>query len=245
MLQKPLQLGADLCIHSLTKFVGGHGIALGGCVVDSGSFDWEASGRFPTLSEDFPGFNELNLAEEFGPSAFLVAARMQGLRDFGGSLSPQNAFYLLQGLETLPLRMHRHTENADALVDFLCSQDEVTRILHPRMEGHPDRELARRLLPHGCGAVFSFELKGGREAGVEFVRSLRLFSHLANIGDAKSLVIHPSSTTHSRMSPEDLEKAGISQGLVRFSVGLEEIGDLIADVERGLSAVRRLSRQKS
>ena len=245
MLQKSLQLGADLSVHSLTKFVGGHGIALGGCVVDSGSFDWEGCGRFPTLSEDFPGFNELDLAEEFGPSAFLVVARMQGLRDFGGSLSPQNAFYLLQGLETLPLRMRRHTENADAMVDFLCAQDEIERILHPRMPEHPDQELGRRLLPQGCGAVFSFELKGGREAGIEFVRSLRLFSHLANIGDAKSLVIHPASTTHSRMSREDLDKAGISQGLVRFSVGLEEIDDLIADVKHGLSAVRRLSRKKA
>ena len=131
---------------------------------------------------------------------------MQGLRDFGGSLSPQNAFYLLQGLETLPLRMRRHTENADALVDFLRGQDEIERILHPRMPEHPDRELAQRLLPQGCGAVFSFELKGGREAGIEFVRSLRLFSHLANIGDAKSLVVHPASTTHSRMSPEDLRQ---------------------------------------
>ncbi len=233
-LLRPFDHGADLVVHSLTKFIGGHGIAIGGMVVDSGRFDWEQSGRFPTLTEPYAGFENMDFAEDFGPSAFLIRGRREGLRDFGAALSPTNAFHFLQGLETLPLRMQRHVENARHLIAFLGENAAVTHVNSPEIPGHADYELAQRLLPRGCGAVFSFELKGGREAGRKFIESLQLFSHLANVGDAKSLVIHPASTTHARMGAGALQQAGITEGLVRLSVGLEDPEDLIADLSRAL-----------
>jgi len=233
-LLRPFDHGADLVMHSLTKFIGGHGIAIGGMVVDSGRFDWEKSGHFPTLTEPYAGFENMDFAEDFGPSAFLIRGRREGLRDFGAALSPTNAFHFLQGLETLPLRMARHVENARRIIVFLGENPAVTHVNSPEVPGHPDHDLARRLLPRGCGSVFSFELKGGREAGRKFIESLQLFSHLANVGDAKSLVIHPASTTHARMGAAALQQAGITEGLVRLSVGLEDPEDLIADLSRAL-----------
>ena len=233
-LSKPIEQGADIVMHSLTKFMGGHGIAVGGAVIDSGRFDWEASGLFPNLSESYAGFHGMDFAEEFGPSAFLLRARKEGLRDFGATMSPGNAFHIMQGIETLPLRMQRHIENTRAIVEFLDAHDAVQQVAYPELPSHPDHALAKQLLPGGSGAVFSFELKGGREAGRKFIDSLRLFSHLANVGDAKSLVIHPASTTHSRMDANALAEAGISEGLVRLSVGIEEVQDLLDDLGRAL-----------
>ena len=233
-LMKPMALGADIVMHSLTKFMGGHGIAVGGVLLDSGRFDWEASGRFPELTEPYAGFHGMDFAEEFGPAAYIMRARKEGLRDFGASLSPGNAFHLLQGLETLPMRMERHVSNATRIVEFLAGHDAVSAVHHPLIPTHHDHELAKRLLPKGCGAVFSFELAGGRKAGSVFIENLQLFSHLANVGDAKSLVIHPASTTHSRMDDDALTQAGVSPGLVRLSVGLEDITDLLADLKKAL-----------
>ncbi|MEM7292767.1 MAG: O-acetylhomoserine aminocarboxypropyltransferase [Pseudomonadota bacterium] len=233
-LMKPFDHGADIVMHSLTKFMGGHGVAIGGAVVDSGRFDWEASGLFPGLSEPYEGFHGMDFAEEFGPSAFLLRARKEGLRDFGACMSATNAFQILQGIETLPMRMDRHMANTRAVVEFLDNNDAVEFVTYPELPEHPDHELAKALLPKGCGAVFSFELKGGREAGRKFIDSLRLFSHLANVGDAKSLVIHPASTTHSRMDADSLKTAGISAGLVRLSIGIEDPADLMTDLGRAL-----------
>ncbi len=238
-LSRPFDHGADLIMHSATKFLGGHGVAIGGVLVDRGAFDWEASGLFPTLTEPYAGYHGLDFAEEFGPGALIMRARAEGLRDFGACMSPATAFYLLQGVETLPLRMTRHVENARAVVTFLAGHDAVGSVLWPELPSHPDHELSKRLLPKGPGAIFSFELKGGREAGVKFIEALQLFSHLANVGDAKSLVIHPASTTHQQMDAAALEAAGISEGLVRLSIGLEDPDDLVADLKRGLAAASR------
>ena len=234
-LMQPLDLGADIVIHSLTKFIGGHGIAMGGAVIDGGRFDWDRDAtRFSTLAQSYEGFHGLNFAEEFGPSAFLFRARREGLRDFGAVISPVNAHQLLQGLETLPLRMQRHVSNARAVAEFLAGHEAVEHVTHPSLADHPDHELAGRLLPRGPGAVFSFEIRGGLEAGRKLIENLDLFSHLANVGDAKSLVIHPASTTHSRMDESARRASGISEGLVRLSVGLEDPADLVEDLSRAL-----------
>ena len=201
-LCKPIDFGADLVMHSATKFLSGHGVVIGGLLVDGGTFDWEASGKFPTLSEPYDGFHNLNFSEEFGPAAFITRARKEGLRDFGACMSPTTAFQILQGIETLPLRMQRHVENTHGVIEFLAEQEEVEWLNHPVLESHPDHQLAKSLLPKGCGAVFSFGIKGGRDAGIKFIESLDVFSHLANVGDAKSLVIHPASTTHHRMDAD-------------------------------------------
>ncbi|HIN90479.1 MAG TPA: bifunctional O-acetylhomoserine aminocarboxypropyltransferase/cysteine synthase, partial [Porticoccaceae bacterium] len=214
-------------------------VVIGGLLVDGGTFDWEASGKFKTLSEPYEGFHNLNFAEEFGPAAFITRARKEGLRDFGACMSPTTAFQILQGIETLPLRMQRHVENTAAVVEFLVEQEQVKWLNHPLLPDHPDHELAHSLLPKGCGAVFSFGIKGGRAAGIKFIENLELFSHLANVGDAKSLVIHPASTTHHRMDAKALEAAGISEGLIRLSIGLEDSADLTADLRRGLRASQR------
>ncbi len=239
-LQCPLDLGADLVMHSATKFLGGHGVAVGGLLVDGGAFDWEAAGgRFPTLTEAYEGFHGMDFAEESPIAAFLLRARREGLRDFGACLSPMNAFQILQGIETLGLRMERHVANARALVRHLSEHPLVEAVSWPELDSHPDQALAARLLPKGCGGVFSFSLKGGRKAGCAFIEALRLVSHLANVGDAKSLAIHPASTTHFRMSPEALLAAGIGEGTIRLSVGLENATDLIADLDRGLQAAHK------
>jgi O-acetylhomoserine (thiol)-lyase len=238
-LMKPFDLGADLLYHSATKFLGGHGTAIGGVLVDSGRFDWEASGKFETLTAPYSGFHNMDFEEESGTRAFLLRARREGLRDFGACMAPMTAFQILQGIETLHLRMPRHVENTRKVVAFLSSHPQVEKVIYPELPEHPDHALAKRLLPLGCGAVFSFEIKGGRAAGKRFIESLRVFSHLANVGDAKSLVIHPATTTHYRMSDEDLKKAGITAGTVRLSVGLEDAQDLIDDLERSLKVSQR------
>ena len=233
-LLRPFEHGADIVVHSLTKFIGGHGVAIGGIVVDSGRFDWDQSGKFATLTEPYEGILNIDFSEDFGPNAFLHRARREGLRDFGAALSPANAFYILQGVETLALRMDKHVANTRKVVECLARSEAVEYVTYPELPGHPDHELAGILLPRGCGAVFSFELKGGRGAGRRFIEALKVFSHLANVGDAKSLVIHPASTTHSRMDAAALARAGISAGLIRLSVGLEDAEDLINDLERAL-----------
>ena len=238
-LMKPFELGADLLYHSATKFLGGHGIAIGGVLVDSGRFDWEKSGKFPQLTAPYAGFHNMDFEEESGTRAFLLRARREGLRDFGACMAPMTAFQILQGVETLHLRMPRHVENTRKVVAFLSSNASVEKVLYPENPGHPDHALAKKLLPKGCGAVFSFDIKGGREAGRKFIESLRVFSHLANVGDAKSLVIHPATTTHYRMSDEDLRKAGIGPGTIRLSIGLEDPEDLVQDLERSLAAAAK------
>jgi O-acetylhomoserine (thiol)-lyase len=238
-LQKPFEHGADLLFHSATKFLGGHGVAIGGVLVDGGTFDWEASGKFPELTAPYAGFHGMNFAEESTVAPFALRARREGLRDFGACMSPATAFQILQGVETLPLRMQRHVENTRKLVAFLASQPAVASVSYPELPDHPDHLLAKRLLPRGCGAVFTFELKGDRAAGVRFVEALRVFSHLANVGDAKSLVIHPASTTHFRMDAAALSAAGIAEGTMRLSIGLEDPDDLIEDIDRGLRAARK------
>ena len=238
-LMKPFDLGADLLYHSATKFLGGHGVAIGGVLVDAGRFDWEASGKFATLTAPYAGFHNMDFEEESGTRAFLLRARREGLRDFGACMAPMTAFNILQGVETLHLRMPRHVESTRTVVAFLAKHAAVERVIYPELAAHPDHELCRKLLPKGAGAVFSFEVKGGRPAGKKFIESLRVFSHLANVGDAKSLVIHPASTTHYRMSDADLKKAGITAGTVRLSIGLEDVQDLIEDLERALRASQK------
>jgi O-acetylhomoserine (thiol)-lyase len=239
ILCKPLTLGADIVFHSATKFIGGHGVAIGGVIVDSGRFDWEGSGKFPTLTEPYAGYHGIDFAEEFGPHAFVMRARTEGVRDFGCCLSPQNAFYLIQGLETLPLRVARHGENARKVMAFLKANPAVERIASPDMPEHPDHALAQRMLPKGTGSIFSFDIKGGREAGRRFIERLKLFSHLANVGDAKSLVIHPASTTHAQLDAAALAEAGIGEGMIRLSVGLEDAEDLIDDLGQALRASQK------
>jgi O-acetylhomoserine (thiol)-lyase len=238
-LCRPFEHGADLIMHSATKFLGGHGIAIGGILVDSGRFDWAASGKFPTMTEPYAGYHGISFAEEFGPAAFIMRARAEGLRDFGACMSPANAFYLLQGIETLPVRMGRHVANAVAVAQFLEKNPGVAWVKYPGLESHPDHALAKRQLPNGAGAILSFGVKGGRKAGAKLIERLRVFSHLANVGDAKSLVIHPASTTHQQMSVEELAKAGVGEELVRLSVGLEDAQDLIDDLAQALSASQK------
>jgi O-acetylhomoserine (thiol)-lyase len=226
-------------MHSATKFLGGHGVAIGGIVVDGGRFDWAATAKFPTMTEPYAGYHGISFAEEFGPAAFIMRARAEGLRDFGASMSPANAFYLIQGVETLPVRMARHVANAQAVAGFLESHAAVAWVKYPGLESHPDHALARRQMPNGAGAIMSFGIKGGRKAGARLIERLKLFSHLANVGDAKSLVIHPASTTHQQMSTEDLAKAGVGEELVRLSIGLEDTLDLIDDLSQALAASQK------
>ncbi len=237
-LCQPLSLGADIAHHSATKFLGGHGVAIGGALVDGGRFDWE-DGEFPTLTEPYEGYHGLDFAEEFGPAAMIMRARAEGLRDFGYCMSPQNAFYILLGVETLAVRMARHVENTRAVVEYLVGHEAVDWVTYPELPEHPDHDLAKRLLPKGCGAIFSFGIKGGREAGRKFIERLRLFSHLANVGDAKSLVIHPASTTHQQMSAAELKAAGVGEELVRLSIGLEDADDIKEDLGQALRASQR------
>jgi O-acetylhomoserine (thiol)-lyase len=238
-LSRPLGLGADIVMHSITKWIGGHGIAIGGALIDGGGFDWRASGKFPTLTEPYAGYHGIVFADEFGPAAFIMRARAEGLRDFGACLSPTNAFHLLQGVETLALRMDRHMQNTQAVLDFLRKHPAVDWVLHPSLESHPDYELAKRLLPKGAGSIVSFGIKGGRAAGRNFIEAVRLSSHLANVGDAKTLVIHPASTTHQQMDAAALAAAGVGEELIRVSVGLEAAGDIIDDLAQALRAAQK------
>ncbi|MFN5178286.1 O-acetylhomoserine aminocarboxypropyltransferase [Limnohabitans sp.] len=238
-LIKPFEHGADLIYHSATKFLSGHGTVIGGVLVDSGNFDWERSGRFPELTRPYAGFHNMVFSEESTVGAFLLRARREGLRDFGACLSPHSAWLILQGIETLPLRMARHMDNTARVVEFLTSHPMVGRVGHPLLESHPGHALAQQLLPRGAGSVFSFDIRGSRTQGKAFIEALRVFSHLANVGDAKSLVIHPASTTHFRMSDEALVQAGIGPGTIRLSIGLEDPADLIDDLKKALKAAER------
>lgn len=239
VLAKPFEMGADIIVHSATKFLSGHGVVIGGLLVDSGAFDWEASGKFPTMTEPYEGFHDLDFVEEFGPAAYITRARKEGARDFGAAMAPMTAFLILQGIETLSVRMARHVENAIAISRFLESHPAVEWVRYPGLESHPDFELAQKLLPNGAGSIFSFGVKGGRSAGQRFIEEVKIASHLANVGDAKTLVIHPASTTHHRMDTAALEAAGISEGLVRISVGLESVADLSDDLGRALRASQK------
>jgi O-acetylhomoserine (thiol)-lyase len=241
-LMKPLDLGADLVYHSATKFLSGHGTVIGGIVVDGGSFDWEGpktAGRFAELTTPYEGFHNMVFSEESTVGAFLLRARREGLRDFGASMSPHTAWLILQGVETLSLRMERHMANTRKVVEFLAAHPFVSRVGHPMLESHPSHALAQRLLPKGAGSVFSFDLKGNRQQGKTFVDALKVFSHLANVGDCRSLVIHPASTTHFRMTDDALANAGITQGTIRLSIGLEDADDLLDDLKRALRAAEK------
>jgi len=234
--------GADLIMHSATKWMGGHGIAMGGVLVDSGRFDWfEQAEKFPTLTEPYAAYHGIVFAEEYGPAGLIMRARAEGMRDFGPVMSPAVAFYLLQGLETLPLRMEKHVANAQAIAEFLAAHEAVDWVIYPGLESHPDHALAKKYLPKGPGSMLAFGVKGGRAAGAKFIESVELFSHLANVGDAKSLVLHPASTTHQQMTAEELAAAGIGDDLVRVSVGLEDPADLIADLNQALKRAYRLA----
>ncbi len=235
-LIRPFDYGADLVYHSATKFLSGHGTVLGGILIDSGQFDWFKSGKFPELTEPYAGFHNMVFAEESTVAPFLLRARREGLRDFGACLSPMNAFQILQGLETLSLRMDKHVSNAQKVAEYLLGDTNVAKVSYPYLPTHPDHELAKALMPKGCGAVFSFDLKGDRQQGRQFVEALAVFSHLANVGDARSLVIHPASTTHFRMDRQALQNAGIGEGTLRLSIGLEDADDLISDLKGAFRA---------
>jgi O-acetylhomoserine (thiol)-lyase len=242
-LMKPFEHGADLVYHSATKFLSGHGTVIAGLLVDSGAFDWAAeharSGRFAELAAPYAGFHNMVFTDESTVGAFLLRARREGLRDFGAALSPHSAWLVLQGIETLSLRMARHMANTERVVQFLASHAFVSRVGHPLLEAHPSHALARRLLPRGAGSVFSFDIRGSRAQGKAFVDALQIFSHLANVGDCRSLVIHPASTTHFRMDDAALASAGIGQGTIRLSIGLEEPDDLLDDLKRALRAAEK------
>jgi O-acetylhomoserine (thiol)-lyase len=242
-LLRPFDYGADLVFHSATKFLCGHGTAVGGLLVDGGTFDWQQAhdrtGNFAELCEPYEGFHGMVFSEESTVAPFALRARREGLRDFGAVMSPHNAFAILQGIETLPLRMERHVANARKVVEFLAAHPAVESVSYPELPSHPDHALAQRLLPRGCGAVFSFSLRGDRAAGRRFVEALTIFSHLANVGDARSLVIHPASTTHFRVPADQLAASGITEGTIRLSVGLEDADDLIEDLSRGLKASQK------
>ncbi len=236
-LCRPIDFGADIVIHSATKFIGGHGTSMGGVVVDSGKFNW-ANGKFPLLSEPDPSYHDLSYTAALGPLAFIIRLRVQILRDLGGCVSPFNSFAFLQGLETLHLRMERHSQNAQAVAEYLAKHELVSWVSYPGLANHPDHKLAQKYLPKGAGAILTFGIKGGLEAGRTFINSLKLFSLLANVGDSKSLVIHPASTTHSQLSAEQLTAAGVSDDMVRLSVGIEDVQDIIDDLEQAFAAVK-------
>jgi len=235
-LCRPIEWGADIVIHSATKFIGGHGTSIGGVVIDSGAFNW-SNGRFPVVADPSPAYHGLQFHETFGTYGYLLKLRAETLRDLGAAMSPFNAFLFLQGLETLSLRMSRHVENAFAIASYLESHPHVTAVTHPGLPGSRYRQLVDKYLPLGAGAVFSFDCRGGREAGQDFIRGVTLWSHLANVGDSKSLVIHPASTTHRQLSDDELRAAGVGPGTIRLSVGLENLDDLIWDLEQGFARV--------
>jgi O-acetylhomoserine (thiol)-lyase len=239
-LCRPLEWGADIIVYSATKFLGGHGTSLGGVVVESGKFNW-SNGRFPVVSDPSPAYHGLAFHETFGVYGYLMKLRAETLRDLGAAISPFNAFLLAQGIETLPLRMRQHVANAQAVAEFLQSHPGVARVSYAGLKDSPHHALAEKYLPDGAGAVFCFDLPGGREHGHKFIESLSLFSHLANVGDAKSLVIHPASTTHRQLSDDELANAGISPGTVRLSIGIEAVDDLIWDLRQGLDALEGAS----
>jgi O-acetylhomoserine (thiol)-lyase len=236
-LCRPIEWGADIVIHSATKFIGGHGTSIGGVVVESGAFDW-SNGRFPVIADPSPAYHALQFHETFGTFGYLMKLRAETLRDLGGALSPFNAFLFLQGLETLSLRMERHVENARAVAEFLGTHELASNVTHPGLPGNRYQPLVAKYLPRGAGAVFSFDCAGGRQGGQSLIRNVKLWSHVANVGDAKSLIIHPASTTHRQLGDAELEAAGVNPGTIRLSVGLESVDDLIWDLEQGLARTR-------
>lgn len=241
-LLKPIEHGADIVVHSATKYLGGHGTSIAGLIVDSGKFDWAASGKFPELTEPDPSYHGVSYTRDFGQLAYILKARVQLLRDTGAAISPFNAFLILQGIETLHLRMQRHSENALKVAQFLTEHKYVSWINYPGLKGHPSYELAKKYLPDGQGSIVGFGIKGGKEAGIKFIDNLKLLSHLANIGDAKSLVIHPASTTHQQLSEEERLTTGVTEDFVRLSVGIEDVEDIIADIDQALNiAVKDIS----
>ena len=235
-LCRPIDYGADIVLHSLTKFMGGHGTTMGGVIVDGGTFDWSANGKYPALSEPRPEYHGMRLHETFGNFAFAIACRVLGLRDLGPAISPFNAFLILQGIETLPLRMQKHCDNARAVAEFLKGHEAVEWVSYAGLSDHRCHNLAKKYCPNGAGAVFTFGLKGGYDAGVKLVSNLNMFSHLANIGDVRSLVIHPASTTHRQLSDEQKTAAGAGPDVIRLSIGIEDAADIIADLDQALKA---------
>ncbi len=240
-LCKCFDYGVNITIHSITKWMGGHGLAIGGVVVDGGNFNWGTTDNYPTITEPYAPFSGLNIWEEFGPSAFATRIRAEAMRDFGATMSPMTAFLLLQGLETLSLRMDRHMSNTKDLLDYLSNHDSVSWVSHPDLPSHSSHKLAKKYLPKGAGSIVSFGVKGGRDAGKAFIENVSLASHLANVGDAKTLIIHPATTTHSRIDAEALVAAGITEDMVRLSVGLEDVKDIMADFEDGFRAAKKLA----
>ncbi|WP_068778398.1 homocysteine synthase [Paenibacillus sp. GM2] len=235
-LLRPIDFGADIVVHSATKFIGGHGTSIGGVIVDSGKFDWKASGKFPGLTEPDPSYNGIVYADALGPAAYITKARVQLLRDLGASLSPFNAWLLLQGLETLHLRVERHSQNALKVAQFLEDHNQVEWVSYPGLPSHESYELAKKYLPKGQGAIMTFGIKGGMEAGKKLIDSVKLFSHLANVGDSKSLIIHPASTTHLQLTEKEQAAAGVTPGLIRLSIGTESIDDILYDLEQAIAA---------
>lgn len=236
-LFRPFDHGADIIVHSATKFIGGHGTSIGGLIVDSGKFDWAASGKFKCLTEPDPSYHGIRYASDVGAAAYITKARVQLLRDTGACISPFNSFLLLQGLETLSLRLERHVENALKVAHFLEQHPNVSWVKYPGLKSSPYYELANQYFPKGCGSIFTFGIKGGLEAGVKFINALKLFSLLANVADAKSLVIHPASTTHAQLDEEAQKNAGVTPDLIRLSIGIEHIDDILADLEQALKAI--------
>ena len=236
-LFRPLEHGANVVVHSATKFIGGHGTSLGGVIVDGGNFDWKASGKYPQIAEPNPSYHGISFADACGAAAYVTYIRAILLRDEGACISPFNAFLLLQGTETLSLRLERHAENTKKVVEYLVNNPHVEKVNHPSLPDHPDHDLYEKYFPNGGASIFTFEIKGGKDAAWKFIDNLQLFSLLANVADVKSLVIHPASTTHSQLSDEELANVGISQSTIRLSIGTEHIDDIIADLERGFAAL--------
>ena len=236
-LIRPIEHGADIVVHSATKFLGGHGTTLGGIIVDSGKFNWKASGKYPNIADPNPSYHGVSFYDVAGPAAFVTYIRAILLRDTGAAISPFNAFLLLQGVETLSLRLERHAENTKKVIDFLSKHPKVEKVNHPSLKDHPDHKLYEKYFPNGGGSIFTFEIKGGKEAAWKFIDNLEIFSLLANVADVKSLVIHPASTTHSQLNEAELADQGISQSTIRLSIGVEHIDDIIADLEKGFAAI--------
>ncbi|OUV11286.1 MAG: O-acetylhomoserine aminocarboxypropyltransferase [Alphaproteobacteria bacterium TMED87] len=238
-LCRALDIGADIVVHSLTKWMCGHGTSMGGIIVEGGKFDWTQNDKFPNLTQPYPGYHGLSFAEEFGPMAFTMRARAEGMRDFGPCMSPTNAFNILQGIETLSVRMDRHVSNAKKMLEYLSNHESVSWVAHPDHPEHPDYEVAKRILPKGAGSMIAFGVKGGRQAGEAFINAVQLASNLANVGDSRTLVIHPASTTHAQMDAESMKLAGLTEDMIRFSVGMEDIEDIINDFDNGFRAAKK------
>jgi O-acetylhomoserine (thiol)-lyase len=236
-LIRPIEYGADIVVHSATKFIGGHGTTMGGIIVEAGTFNWKASGKYPNIAAPNPSYHGVSFYDAVGPAAFVTYIRAILLRDTGASISPFNAFLLLQGVETLSLRLDRHAENTKKGVEYLNSHPQVEKVNHPSLPDHPDHALYQKYFPNGGGSIFTFEIKGGQEEAWKFIDNLEIFSLLANVADVKSLVIHPASTTHSQLNDEELEDQGIRKNTIRLSIGTEHIDDIIADLDKGFSTI--------